>query len=93
MTYTDLPQYWKDRLKRDFGTNLCCSDFVGENVFLQFEDGSSAAFRYAFVIPGDNSFHNHALVVTENCGYHTIGYPTCRVTGSVKTRRDLYGKW
>ncbi len=72
-----VPDEWKPRLRAyllaTFGVErerLSASDFSTQTVQLQFEDGSFAQFRYAFVVFDD--LGEQCMVFTEHCGYHVF---------------------
>ncbi len=75
MKHNDLPERWAEKLKahlrdelgadRDY---LSATDFSGQSLKINFQDGSSAFFRYAFYLL-DREF-NEVAVFTEHCGYH-----------------------
>lgn len=74
MKHNELPQRWATKLKvylrEEIGADkdtLSATDFP-YNLKIDFEDGSSAFFRYAFYLL-DNEAHEVA-VFTEHCGYH-----------------------
>ena len=45
---------------------LGATDFGGKNVFIEYEDGSSSFFKYAFYVENDKEY----AVFTEHCDYH-----------------------
>jgi hypothetical protein len=75
MQRKDLPERWKDRVRKHLADTGSKYDWLGAGdlnvsyqVMLRFDDGSFAFFRYAFyLIDKDN---NEVAVFTEHCGYH-----------------------
>ena len=71
-----VPDEWRPRLRAyllaTFGVErerLFASDFsTQQSVHLQFDDGSFAQFRYAFVVFDD--LGEQCMVFTEHCGYY-----------------------
>jgi hypothetical protein len=76
MKHYDLPEPWAKKLKAhlrdEFGADrdhLSATDFsINQNLKINFEDGSSAFFRYAFYLL-DREL-DEVAVFTEHCGYH-----------------------
>lgn len=75
MQRNDLPERWKDRVKKHLAEKgskydwLGVSDFkISQQLMLRFDDGSFAFFRYAFYLIDKNN--NEIAVFTEHCGYH-----------------------
>ncbi|WP_133274001.1 hypothetical protein [Hymenobacter radiodurans] len=76
MRHADLPERWKIKV-REYLTatgetnyeNLSCHHFPTDSlVRINFEDGSTAEFKYAFVIKAPE--WQELAVFTEHCGYH-----------------------
>ncbi len=75
MKHADLPERWAERLRAhlreahgpDRG-HLSATDFSNQSLNINFPDGSSAFFRYAFYLL-DREL-NEVAVFTEHCGYH-----------------------
>jgi hypothetical protein len=79
MTHNDLPIRWKERVERWLQARgrvnwlvLSANDFGPKVVHLQLGDGSSASFRFAFVIEAPEI--NEIGVFTEHCGYHIFPF-------------------
>jgi hypothetical protein len=79
MKHNDLPQRWKEKIENyliQSGKSykkLSAFEFNSSNtVNLKFPDGSSARFRYAFVIYAPEL--NEIGVFTEHCGYHIFPF-------------------
>ena len=78
MTTNDLPLRWRERVERFVQDRsggkrrrLGATDFpAGKIVHLEFPDGSSAHFRFAFVIEAREI--NEVGIFTEHCGYHVF---------------------
>jgi hypothetical protein len=75
MTHDDLPKRWAERLKAHLREarepergHLSATDFSNQSLKINFQDGSSAFFRYAFYLL-DREL-NEVAVFTEHCGYH-----------------------
>ncbi len=76
MKHEDLPQRWKDRIKKWLISQgeherekLSAYDFYSNNVVkITFDDGSYAEFNYPLVIEAPEL--NEIGVFTEHCGYH-----------------------
>ncbi len=76
MKHEDLPQRWKDKLKKWLAASgahgqekLSAGDFsVSATAQITFEDGSHAQFNYPLVIEAPE--WNEVGVFTEHCGYH-----------------------
>lgn len=45
---------------------LSADDFGGKNVFIEYEDGSSSFFKYAFYVENETEY----AIFTEHCDYH-----------------------
>lgn len=65
-----LPQHWLDWLANNKGGKLSAYDFDGSVVLVDFEDGSSVRFNYAFY--AINAEHEELAVFTEHCGYYVF---------------------
>ena len=75
MNAHELPERWRTRLTNHALTvsngkfsTLGVSAFGNRHVRLQFADGSTAFFRYAFTLSDDEA--EEIAVFTEHCGYH-----------------------
>ena len=76
MKHEDLPQRWKERIKKwlisqgeHTRAELGAYDFYSNMVAkLKFDDGSYAEFNYPLVIEAPEL--NEIGVFTEHCGYH-----------------------
>jgi hypothetical protein len=92
MKHEDLPQRWKDRLKRwlishaeEPRERLNAGDFYTEMVVkLRFDDESFAEFNYAIVIEAAEL--NEIGVFTEHCGYHIFSLGGTHVAIEPKRR-------
>jgi hypothetical protein len=92
MKHEDLPQRWKERLKRwlishaeDPREKLSAEDFYTEMVVkLRFDDESYAEFNYAIVIEAPEL--NEIGVFTEHCGYHIFSLGGTHVAIEPKLR-------
>ncbi len=97
MKHDDLSGRWKGNLKtylqetlKEDRDQLLATDFnVHYSVKIDFEDSSSAFFRYAFYLIDEAS--NDFAVFTEHCGYHV--FP---LTGTqlelLESKRSEYGE-
>lgn len=72
-----LPDHWKRWIAARAETvsagrhrRLGVQDFPRASVQLQFEDGSTATFRYAFAVA--DVARGELAVFTEHCGYHVF---------------------
>jgi hypothetical protein len=75
MKHNDLPERWAKKLKAHLSDelgadrdHLSAMDFSSQSLKINFQDGSSAFFRYAFYLL-DREL-NEVAVFTEHCGYH-----------------------
>lgn len=76
MKHEDLPQRWKDRIKKWLISQgehqrekLCAYDFYSSIIAkITFDDESYAEFNYPLVIEAPEL--NEIGVFTEHCGYH-----------------------
>jgi hypothetical protein len=64
-----LPAHWQEWLDRN-GPLMPIDFSVVEDVVLEFEDGSTARFRYAFYEVDEE--RREIAVFTEHCGYHVF---------------------
>ena len=85
MKHEDLPQRWKDRILRYLRSKgetstdrLSAGEFSTDVAKIQFEDGSSAEFRFSVVI--EASEFGEVGVFTEHCGYHIFNLAAVTVT-------------
>jgi hypothetical protein len=80
MPWIGILENWKTKLAQRLGRSeeviledsLFATDFSGNIVRIQFEDGTDLNFRRAFYLgdtPSDGAIHRVA-VFTEHCGYH-----------------------
>ncbi len=71
---------WQTALSKRLGrsaediveNNLLATDFLNDNVHVQFKDGTDLVFQRAFYVgqtPTDGAIHRVA-VFTDHCGYH-----------------------
>lgn len=65
-----LPQHWRDWINDNKGGRLSAHDFTGDVVLIDFEDGSTIRFNYAFYVEDEE--HDEICVFTEHCGYHVF---------------------
>jgi phosphoribosylglycinamide formyltransferase-1 len=65
-----LPLHWHEWLADNKGGRLSASDFDGSVVIVDFEDGSSMRFNYAFYVVSEE--HEELAVFTEHCGYYVF---------------------
>lgn len=76
MRHVDLPERWKTKVREYLRAKgetkydtLGSSDFPADSVVrINFEDGSTAEFKYAFVMKAPE--WREVAVFTEHCGYH-----------------------
>lgn len=69
-----LPEHWQKWVENhpDLSQGRCTPEFNG-TVTLEWEDGSAAFFRYAFLV--EDKDRKEILVLTEHCGYHVFRTP------------------
>ncbi len=65
-----LPQHWRNWIVENKYGKLMVCDFDGSVVLIDFEDGSSARFNYAFYVVSEE--HKELAVFTEHCGYYVF---------------------
>lgn len=67
-----LPKYWQDYIAERGWFNL--RQFT-HKVRIDFEDGSSCAFNYAFMVTDEA--RREVAVFTEHCGYYVFPWRKC----------------
>lgn len=77
MKHEDLPERWANKLReylrdelRSERDTLSAADFNQQSIRINFEDGSSAFFNYAFYLLDRDL--NEIAIFTEHCGYHVF---------------------